>query len=195
MEKIVNIKAGNFYTIGIALSIIAIVFSFLRIGEIYEVISEFGADTRTALIYNILIFFSGIFITLGSVFLCRKHFKVFGVIPSILLLATSTSLIFLGLFPLGISQQIRVVHWTFAAIFFFGFAICMVAFALIFRRIRSNIALILLIFGIADVLQLLLLYPNQMKLISQTISIILSIAFLYILVIFSPQLPQISSEY
>jgi hypothetical membrane protein len=194
-KRLKEIKPEYLFTTGIGLSLFGVLISFLRVGDFYSVISEFGADTRTATIFNFCLFISGILISIGTILLCKENFKRYGALRCILLLISSASLAFLGLYPLGVSQNIRSVHLLFTAIFFFGFPICMIAFSLTFRKVNKNIGLLLLALGIFDIVQLIALYPNGFKLLSQILGISISLAFIYILVGYSSKMEEVEDEF
>lgn len=194
-KRIKNIQPIHLYIAAIVIALIAVIISFLRIGEVYSVLSEFGADTRTALVYNFLLFISGLLITIAAVRLSIEYFKKYKPLRSMLFIASSLSLGFLALFPYGISRNINGVHSIFTYIFFFGMPICMILFSIAFRKSNRNIGLLLISLGIIDILQLIILFSNKIKLPAQIIAIIISIIFVYVLSKFSSKMQEVEDEF
>ncbi|MEO6728452.1 MAG: DUF998 domain-containing protein [Candidatus Dojkabacteria bacterium] len=190
-----DLKPGHLYIAGVIISFFAIIISALRIGEIYSTLSEFGADYRTAFLFNFLMFVSGIILIIGCIQLCRVNFKKYGIFRTIALLISTSSLAFIGLFPLGISQNIRGIHHIFTFLFFFGMPICMILFGTLFYKSNQTIFLILTTLGVLDFIQIVIFYNSRQPMLWQWIGIIIILIFNFILLVYSSSLSKINNEF
>lgn len=194
-EIIKEIKVWHLYTTSIVLFFIAVIFSLLRVGELYTNLFDYGADARTAILFNFLVFMSGIIAIIACIQFCRRNFHKFGMVRTIVLLAATSSFGFIGLFPLGVSLNIIDIHHIFVFILFVGMPVSMFAFATLFYKNNQNLFLILSGLGLLDLIQLIVFYNSKQIQIWQLLSLILILIFHYILLQYSSQLSEIKNEF
>lgn len=196
MDKTLKeIKPVHLYTTTVTLFLLAVLVSFIRIGELYTSLSDFGADNRTSLIFNFLIFLSGIVGVIASVQFCKENLKKFGRARSILLIASTASLSFIGIFPSGLNQYVTGVHHVFTFIIFVGMPLAMILFGTLFYRKLQNIFLVLIFMGILDFLQLLIFYNSNQVQVWQWLGILFTITFHFVLLKYTPSLSEIKDEF
>jgi len=194
-NKIKEIKPVHLYIAGVTIFFIAIILSYFRIGQFYMSISEFGADVRTAFVFNFLVFIAGIVTLIGCIQLCRENFKKYGRIRSIFLIMCTAALSFIALFPLGISQYVRGVHHVFSFILFIGMPICMILFSTLFYKVNQTIFLVLSVLGVLDIIQIIVFYNNGQEQLYQWLGVLITLVFIFILLKFSPSLHEIKDEF
>lgn len=132
---------------------------------------------------------------IGSIFLCRANLKKYGMVRSIALITVTGSIAFLGLFPLGINDYVHGVHRVFSTIFFIGAPIAMILFSTLFYRSNQTIFIVLSALGVIDIIQLVVFYNARQIMVFQWIGILITIAFFFILLRFSPDLGIIKDEF
>ncbi|MFS8130806.1 MAG: DUF998 domain-containing protein, partial [Candidatus Dojkabacteria bacterium] len=194
-KNLEDIKPHHIYFAAVAVFFLAVLIPFFRIGEFYSTVSDFGADYRTNTIFNFLIFLSGIIATVGCIQLCKENFKKYGRVRSIILIASTVCISFIGLFPLGVNEFITGVHHIFTTLLFIGMPICMIFFGTLFYRKKQEIFLILTALGLLDFVQLLIFYSNRQTQAWQWLGIIIVLAFHYVLLRHTPKLEEIKNEF